>query len=144
MRGGLAKHYSIFTDGIQKFSMELNGSMIRTLDEDFSIVNLPWGLSEIPGGSMDHKKLSYQYLKIIAQVTVFNDKSFVDAETSFLNDFSSNYPELIRPIPSPIFRCTSLISVNYSTKVINLIAVFTLKTGYVKSTSYVKHLTGLV
>ena len=31
-----------------------------------------------------------------------------------------------------------------ATNCLELIAVFTLKTGYVKSTSYVKHLTSLV
>ena len=34
LHGSFAKYYSVPNDGIQKFSMELNGVMIRTLNDD--------------------------------------------------------------------------------------------------------------
>ena len=34
-----AKYYSIFDDGIQKFSMELNGVVLQTPDEDLNVTN---------------------------------------------------------------------------------------------------------
>ena len=39
--GSFAKHYSASNDGIQKFLMELNGMMIRTLNDDLKITNVP-------------------------------------------------------------------------------------------------------
>ena len=62
LRGPFAKWYSIFNDGIQKFSMELNGVMIRTLDENLTITDIPWTLTKIPGRSMDSDKLCSQLL----------------------------------------------------------------------------------
>ena len=51
------KLYSIMHDGIQKFRKELNGVFIRTLSKTLSIVNVPWVLKEIEGGSLNAKKL---------------------------------------------------------------------------------------
>ena len=53
MRGSFSKYYSIFGDGIQKFIMELNGVMVRTLSENFEVTDIslsinqdPWGFNE--------------------------------------------------------------------------------------------------
>ena len=56
LRGSFAKYYSVSNDGIQKFSMELNGVMIRTLNDDLKITNVPWALMEIDGVSIDANK----------------------------------------------------------------------------------------
>ena len=42
LRSSFAKYYSISNDGIQKFSIELNGVIIRTLNDDLKITNIPW------------------------------------------------------------------------------------------------------
>lgn len=34
-----AKYYSIYDDGIQKFSMELSGVVLQTPDEDLNVTN---------------------------------------------------------------------------------------------------------
>ena len=53
MRGSFSKYYSIFGDGIQKFIMEPNGVMVRTLSENFEVTDIslsinqdPWGFNE--------------------------------------------------------------------------------------------------
>ena len=71
LRGSFAKYYSVSNDGIQKFSMELNGVMIRTLNDDLKITNVPWALTEIDGGSMDANKLCSQVVNIISNVNKF-------------------------------------------------------------------------
>ena len=40
LREPFSKFYYIFSDGIQKFTTELNGLMIRTLDENYKITNI--------------------------------------------------------------------------------------------------------
>ena len=44
--GPSSKYYSVFNDGIQKFSMGLNGVMICTIDEDLKIINV--GINQNP------------------------------------------------------------------------------------------------
>ena len=44
-------------DRIQTFGKELNGVFIRTLSEMSNIINVPWALKEIEGGSLNAKKL---------------------------------------------------------------------------------------
>ena len=102
--------YSIFNDGIQKFSNELNGVMVRTLDEEWNIVNVPWALSKIPGGSMDNVKLASQLVNVMGSINKFQNPSVVNAEASFLRTFESQFPNEIAPKPPSIFRCTTIIS----------------------------------
>ena len=49
--------YAIMHDGMQMFGMELNGVILRYAIPDLDIVNIPWKLAEIPGGSMNAAKL---------------------------------------------------------------------------------------
>ena len=51
--GSHAKYYTLTHDGIQKFSHELNGSYIRTvnIEDDIEVKNVPWALTEIPARS---------------------------------------------------------------------------------------------
>ena len=60
--------YSIYTDGIQKFNRELNGSYARTVDEDLSVTNAPVSLHEIEGGSMNKEKLSVELISVINEI----------------------------------------------------------------------------
>ena len=41
LTGHFSKWYFIFIDEIQEFTKELNGVMIRTLDEDYKFANIP-------------------------------------------------------------------------------------------------------
>ena len=58
-------------DGIMKFTRELNGVFIRLLqsqaEKGLSIVNLPWCLTEISGGSLNSDKL-VEHISIISLV----------------------------------------------------------------------------
>ena len=121
LRGPFAKYYSIFNDGIQKFSMELNGVMIRTLNPDFDVVNVPWALSKIPGGSMDHTKLVSQIISVINNVQTFGASSFEDAKITFLRNFEAEFPDSIAPSPPSIFRCCKMSSIDFETKSIQLV-----------------------
>ena len=60
--------YSIMHDGIQKFRKELNGVHIRTLSADIEVVNVPWMLTEIPGGSLNNEKLIHQLFNVMKSV----------------------------------------------------------------------------
>ena len=68
LKNSFGKYYSIFNVGTQMFSMELNGMMVRTVDENFNIVNIPWSLSKIPGGSSNANKLCSQIMSVIGTV----------------------------------------------------------------------------
>ena len=122
LTGSFGKFYSVFNDGIQKFCFELNGVMIRVLDHNFGIQNLPWALTNIPGGSMDHQKLVSQILSIIHQLNIFMLPGYVDAESEFLKLFRETFPDTIPPSGLPaIMRCTVLENCNFDNKVIDLI-----------------------
>ena len=41
------KYYSIMHDSIQKFSQELNRSMIRSVSSNNNVVNVPWSFTNI-------------------------------------------------------------------------------------------------
>ena len=121
LRGPFAKYYSLFNDGIQKFNMELNGVMIRTLDHNFDIVNVPWGLTKIPGGSMDHQKLVSQIISMVNSVQKFGVSSFEDARITFLRQYETHFPDSIAPSVPSIFGCCLLSSVDFETKNIQLV-----------------------
>ena len=67
--------------------MELNGVMIRTLNDDLKITNVPWALTEIDGGSMDAYKLCSKVINIISNV---NKIPFATDNVAqcFLRDYS--------------------------------------------------------
>ena len=85
LRDSFAKYCNVSNDDIQKFSVELSGVMIRTLNDDLKITNVPWALTEIDGGFMDATKLCSQVVNIISNVNNFR---FVtdDAAQFFLRD----------------------------------------------------------
>ena len=84
MQGSFSKYYSIFNDRIQKFTMELNRVMIRTLSKNFKVTNLLWELTKIPGGSINASKLCNQIMSIIKSVQHFGGRCFDDAKSAFL------------------------------------------------------------
>ena len=54
------KYDPIMHHGIQKFAHKLNGVFLRTVsldDKGVTIVNIPWDLKEIEGGSLNADKL---------------------------------------------------------------------------------------
>lgn len=93
LRSSFSKYYSVFNDSIQKFSMELNGVMIRTLNDDLKITNVPWALTEIDGGSMDANKLCCQVLSMISSLNKFKSASS-NASECFLRDYSERNPTI--------------------------------------------------
>ena len=100
------KYYSIMNDGIQKFCQEYNGVFIRTVNADLDVSNLPWALTCIPGGSMDHVKLVKQLISVITSVKKFRSV-FNDSESEFLSSFEKKCPDTIPPSNLPlIFKCT--------------------------------------
>ena len=103
LRGSFAKHYSVSNDGIQKFLMELNGMMIRTLNDDLKITNVPQAQTEIDGESMDTNKLCSQAVNIISNVNTFTFATD-NATQCFLRDYSKNFREEIPPSLPSIFK----------------------------------------
>ena len=114
-----ARPFSIFNDGIQKFSKELNGVMMRALDDEWNIVNIPWALSNIPGGSMDNVKLASQLVSVMGSIQSF--RQLPSAEKEFLKSYEDEYPNEIAPTPPGIFKCTILEDIDFLNKEINLL-----------------------
>ena len=83
LESAFAKFYSISNDGIQKFAKVLGGVMIRTLDQNINVQNVPWALTIIPSGFMDNGKLTSQLLAVIFKLNKFQ-KDDVDAQSAFL------------------------------------------------------------
>ena len=61
-------NFSIFTDGIQKFGLELNGSYARTGDKELQVTNAPVSFHSIKGGSMDRDKLAADLVNVINDI----------------------------------------------------------------------------
>ena len=59
--------------------------IIRTLDENFNVQNVPWTLTIIPRGYMDKKKLASQLLAVISKLNKFQ-KDNVDGWSAFLKE----------------------------------------------------------
>ena len=121
LRDSLGKFYSIMHDGIQKFLKEFNGVFIRTLDSEFDIVNLPWALTNIPGGSMDHSKLVHQLISVITSIKKFRNPTFLNAESEFRAEFLKKNPDEIPPSSLPvILKCTAVEKLDFDTKTLEL------------------------
>ena len=86
--------------------MELNSVMIRTLNDDLKIRNVPWVLTEIDDGSMDANKLCSQVVKIVSNANKFTYGTD-NAAQCFLRDYSKKFLEEIPPLPPSIFKCTT-------------------------------------
>lgn len=120
LRGPFSKYYSIFHDGIQKFGMELNGVMARALNENLNIVNVPWALTKIPGGSLDSGKLVSQILAVVNRIVTYGVKSFEPASKSILHRYESHFPDAICPTLPPIFSCCTLTDFDIENKAIKM------------------------
>ena len=116
MRGLFSQYYSIFNDEIQKFAMELNGIMVKTLSENFEVTNIPCALTKIHGGSMNASKLCNQIMPIINSVQHFGCHCFEDAKSTFLKNYQIHFPDKITLTPQSIFKCCSLSSVDFELK----------------------------
>ena len=69
-------NFNIFTDGIQKFGLELNGSYAQTADNELQVTNVPVSLHSIKGGSMDRHKLAVDLMNVICWNLIFNTKNY--------------------------------------------------------------------
>ena len=76
-------NFSIFTDGIQKFGLELNGSLARTADEELQVTKVPVSLHSIKGGSMDRHKLAVDLMNVINNIKPVSGES---AFSQFIKD----------------------------------------------------------
>ena len=83
--------------------MELNGAMIRTLNDDLKTTNVPQAYTEIDGESMDANKLCSQVANIISNVNTFTFATD-NVTQCFLRDYSKNFREEIHPSPPSIFK----------------------------------------
>ena len=110
-------------DGVQKFSHELNGVFLRTVcidDDGLQIVNIPWGLTEIQGGSLNSKQLEKHLLKTIANAKPSSENAyskFIEAQRN-----SGVSDELQIQIPPEYFKCCTLDNVNFEPKEILLVS----------------------
>ena len=111
--------YSLSHDGIQKFSRELNGVYIRTVDPNLSVVNVPWSLTEIEGGSLNSAKLEDHILRIISRVhpVPVNATSalYREAERQNIDGWD------VIPKPPILFDCCELTSVDFVVKKIEFL-----------------------
>ena len=90
--------------------------MIRTLDEELTVTNIPWALTKIPGGSMNHQKLCFQILNQIQTVNKVDPSAY----SEILGKLEKLEPEIIHPHPPPFFKCCKLVSVDFDTKHVEL------------------------
>ena len=60
--------------------------MIRTLNNDIIVQNVPWALTTIPGRSMGNKKLASQLLTVISKLNKLQNGD-VDAKSAFLKKY---------------------------------------------------------
>ena len=58
-------------DGIQKFTINLNGFRVRTWREHFEITQINWVLTKIPEGSVNESTLCNQVMFIISIIKIF-------------------------------------------------------------------------
>ena len=100
--------------------MELNGVIIRTLNDDLKITIVPWALTEIDDGSMDANKVWSQVVNIISNVNKFTFGTD-NAGQRFLRDFSKKFPEEIPPSPPASFKCTAYEDIDWEERKIELL-----------------------
>ena len=104
-------------DGIQKFSKELNGVMVRNLTEAFDISTVPWRLVEIPGGSLDSEKLMVHLINMIKSIHSLGENSS-DKEVSRLL-LRELEPDQF-PRPPQFFEVCKLLHFDSAVHIINL------------------------
>ena len=125
LRGEYGHYYSIMHDGIQKFSHELNGVFLRTIslsDDGIKIVNVPFSLTEIPGGSLTHQKLIVHLFQIIGLI---RPPSPENAEDTFIKTLRTSMDEELQiPIPPVYFKCCVIENIDMQGKKITLVMMF--------------------
>ena len=120
LRKPYGKYYSIMHDGIQKFSRELNGVFIRTVqldDDGVKIINIPWKLSEIPGSSLNATKLVTHLLKTIASVKIPTKNAF----DSFIQAQNAGISDLEFEFPPEFFKCCEIEHCDLDSNSISLV-----------------------
>ena len=103
-------NFSIFTDGIQKFGLELNGSYARTADKELQVTNAPVSLHSIKGGSMDRHKLAVDLMNVINDIKPVSGES---AFSQFIKDsVLGDGPEGVVS-PPEYLKCWTVINYQY-------------------------------
>ena len=96
--------FSIYTDGIQKFSKELNGSYARTADPLLNITNAPVSLHQ----SLNATNLVAEIISVINEIKPLPEHlqayGKFQSETRKLND------PLLEPTPPDFFKCCSVMN----------------------------------
>ena len=106
------KIFSLMHDGIQKFSRELNGVMVRTLSEEMDVITVPWKLTEIEGGSLNSDKLVDHLIRMIGSIHPLQCQS-ADQEVSRLllvNHEADSFPK-----PPLFFHICKLLHMDTTT-----------------------------
>ena len=114
LRSFNGKYYSISHDGIQKFSKELNGVYVRTLSGKSLPVHMPWSLTEIPGGSLNAKKLVKHVINTIADIKPVRENAYTEVPKILHNLANSNAESgIVIPSSQPpeFFKLCSVVSV---------------------------------
>ena len=112
--------YSFMHDGIQKFGRELNGVFTRTLSLDMEVLNVPWSLSEIEGGSLNSEKLVTHVFEVIKSVKPIINSADKDVSRILLQTIEpTDFPK-----PPKYFEVCTLLHFSVESKVINLCMMF--------------------
>ena len=109
--------FSLMHDGIQKFGMELNGVIVRTINNDIDVVNVPWTLKMIPGGSMNADKLVIHLLKTIASLENLGSQS---ADKVIPHMLLRENDALSFPSPPIYFNACTVLHFDADLKIISL------------------------
>ena len=112
--------YSIMHDGIQKFGMELNGVILRFATPELDVVNIPWKLTEIPGGSLNANKLINHLFNIIFSVQQVRYPDIEPADKELSRCFLQIYEALDFPQPPIYFKVCRVLDFDNDLKFINL------------------------
>ena len=89
--------------------------MMRTMNNNLIVQNVPWTLTIIPGSSKNNKKLVSQLLTVISKLSKFQ-KDNLDTKSAFLNKYREDFPEVMPPIVLSFVACCTLVEVDLDTK----------------------------
>ena len=91
-------------DGIQKFSKKLLGFFIltaTTLLKSIEIVNVPWCLNQVYGGSLNTDKLVEHLVDSINKIRLVQNNT--SEEITKLENISKRESKLVKPSATPPF-----------------------------------------
>ena len=119
VKGYNGKYFSLMHDGIQKFGMELNGVFVRVasyssdVNESVEVLNVPWGLKKIEGGSLNAEKLVFHLINIMNIIRPIKNSAFQEVRGQ-LDLITKENKDFIAPDSPPpdFFKSCTLVSMN--------------------------------